>query len=144
MADSTSPANRRRELARKSRNDPLTSITQQLASRPSSSSSLPRSHQSRVAPPKPSTNPPELQARLSRESSERQRALELIRRKKRETEGSMTPSTVHGDYSSGYTDQFNRHEVEEAHRNWGRRETHMPRRGWDNNADRDERHRRNW
>ena len=48
--------------------------------------------------------------RLSRESSERQRALELIRRKKREMQGSETPSTVHG----GYDDMFNRDEVEAA------------------------------
>ena len=61
----------------------------------------------------------EVEARLNRESSERQRALELIRRKKRELEGSETPSTVYGggmEKGGGYTDVFNRKEVEEAHK----------------------------
>src|SRR5258705_271854 len=57
--------------------------------------------------------------RLSRESSERQRALDLIQRKKREMEGNATPSTVLGD--SGYGDVYNRREVEEAHRHRDRR-----------------------
>ena len=59
--------------------------------------------------------------RLSRESSERQRALELIARKRREMEGSETPSTVYGG-SGGYGDVYNRREVEEAHRYRDRRE----------------------
>ena len=42
--------------------------------------------------------------------------MELIRRKKREMEGSATPSTVRGGTPSGYGDVFNRREVEEAHR----------------------------
>ena len=41
--------------------------------------------------------PSEIQARLSREPTERGRALELIRRKKREMEGNLTPSTVSND-----------------------------------------------
>jgi hypothetical protein len=53
--------------------------------------------------------------RLTRESSERERALALIRRKQREMRGSETPSTVHGGLDEGYGDVFNRREVEEAH-----------------------------
>ena len=77
--------------------------------------------------------PPEVQARLSRESTERERALELIRRKKREMEGNATPSTVFND--SGYGDVYNKREVEEAHRF---RDRH-----WDNKHrhwDEDDRH----
>ncbi|KAF8870554.1 hypothetical protein BD779DRAFT_1680987 [Infundibulicybe gibba] len=117
---------RQRDTARKSIHDPLTAITQQLASRSDSSSSRPAYNaRSRPRPP-PATGsmqPPEVSARLTRESSERERALELIRRKKREMEGSATPSTVHGGMEEGYGDVFNRREVEEAHhrrdRRWG-------------------------
>ncbi|KAJ6523113.1 hypothetical protein DFH09DRAFT_1372527 [Mycena vulgaris] len=59
------------------------------------------------------SRPPELQARLTCESSECERALELVRRKQREMRGSEPPSTVHG---SGYGDLFNHHEVEGMHR----------------------------
>lgn len=79
--------------------------------------------------------PPEVQARLSRESSERERALELIRRKKREMRGSETPSTVHGELDNRYEDVFNRREVEEAHRTRDRRWDGRERghdRGWAN------------
>lgn len=62
-----------------------------------------------------------MNARLTRESSERERALELIRRKKREMQGSETPSTVYGGLDGGYGDVFNRREVEEAHRGRDRR-----------------------
>jgi hypothetical protein len=41
-------------------------------------------------------------------------------RKKREMVGSETPTTVHGGDYGGYTDVFNRKEVEEAHQGWGR------------------------
>ncbi|KAF8168567.1 hypothetical protein B0H34DRAFT_793148 [Crassisporium funariophilum] len=111
---------RKRDESRKSVHDPLTSITKQLASRPSFSLSSSSSKSSYRRPPSFAKTtpgkPPEVQARLSRESSERERALELIRRKKREMEGNATPSTVCGDASSGYGDVFNRREVEEAHR----------------------------
>lgn len=128
-----------RDIARKSVQDPLTFVNQQLASRSSgsvstrrdrnpvttatttaaaaiqsSSSSLSSSSQAVT-----SRGPNEVEARLNRESSERQRALELIRRKKRELEGSETPSTVYGDgmeKGGGYADVFNRKEVEEAHK----------------------------
>ena len=63
----------------------------------------------------------DVQSRLSRESSERQRALELVRRKKREMEGNSTPSTVVDDLTGGYGDVFNRQEVEEAHKYKDRR-----------------------
>ncbi|KAJ7431660.1 hypothetical protein B0H11DRAFT_1666850, partial [Mycena galericulata] len=105
---------RKRDTARKSVHDPLTSITHQLASR---QGSTPSKSTYRPRPPAlaaNSTRPPEVQARLTRESSERDRAMELIRRKQREMRGSETPSTVHG--GGGYGDLFNRREVEEAHR----------------------------
>ncbi|KAJ7610396.1 hypothetical protein FB45DRAFT_982217 [Roridomyces roridus] len=107
---------RRRDTMRKSTyHDPLTSITHQLAVRArqgqGSSSSSSSTYQ--------------VQARLTRESSERERAQELIRRKQREMRGSETPSSVHG----GYEDVFNRREVEEAHRGRDGRGD-WRRRGW--------------
>ncbi|KAI0821253.1 hypothetical protein BC629DRAFT_1278047 [Irpex lacteus] len=112
---------RNRELARKSANDPLTSINRQLAQRSPadslSSSSRSRPNGRRQSPQHSTSNQqPAVAERLNRESSERQRALELIRRKKREMEGSATPSTVRSGMSGGYGDVFNRREVEEAHR----------------------------
>lgn len=110
-----------RELARKSVHDPLTSINQQLARR-SSDTDAPRSRPAFRRPlPIGGSTQPEVSARLNRESSERQRALELIKRKKRELEGSETPSTVHGGMDNDYGDMFNRREVEEAHRDRDRR-----------------------
>ncbi|KIJ58763.1 hypothetical protein HYDPIDRAFT_99381 [Hydnomerulius pinastri MD-312] len=122
---------RQRDLMFKSLNDPLTAITHQLASRSLPSNpprpSLPpinarsRNHRPsrhndppRPAPPQPKPLDPTT-ARLSRESSERERALALIRRKQREMAGSETPSTVHGGMDGGYGDVFNKREVEEAH-----------------------------
>ncbi|KAG9310422.1 hypothetical protein JVU11DRAFT_9561 [Chiua virens] len=108
-------------------NDPLTAITQQLASRSSlgpSSSSNSRSRDYRSSrhlndPPPARAAPPEqldpTSARLKRESSERERALALIRRKKKELAGSETPSTVHGGMDEGYGDVYNKRAVEEAH-----------------------------
>jgi len=130
---------RKRDVARKFTDDPLTSITQELASRSSASStSTTRYTRSSGNYPESSSNaePPQVRERLTRESSERQRALELIRRKKRELEGSETPSSVHG---GGYGDVFNRKEVEEAHRERERRWDHRDRRhdrGWDANRSR--------
>ena len=66
--------------------------------------------------------PSQVQARLSRESSERERALALIRKKRREMMGSEAPSTVHGGMEDGYGDIFNKKEVEEARIRRGRRE----------------------
>ena len=115
----------------------MTLITKQLAGRPSASRSS-----SSKAPYRPSLpskanhdKPPEVQARLSRESTERERALELIRRKRREMAGNVTPSTVFDD--SGYGDVYNKREVEEAHRFRDRR--------WDSGHrrwDEDDRHKR--
>ncbi|KAH7923757.1 hypothetical protein BV22DRAFT_1035956 [Leucogyrophana mollusca] len=115
---------RKRDAASKSRNDPLTAITHQLASRhpPPLSSARDRNHQSQSysrTSQQHRDQPPPLNptvARLTRESSERERALALIARKKREMAGSETPSTVRGDDGGGYGDVFNRREVEEAHR----------------------------
>ncbi|KAJ8077564.1 hypothetical protein PM082_001996 [Marasmius tenuissimus] len=111
--DDEDEGRRKRDSARKSIHDPLTSITKQLASS-SSSKPAPRKPQRRPS----STSNSEVDARLSRESSERERALALIRRKKQEMMGSATPSTVHGglDNASEYGDMYNRREVEEAHR----------------------------
>ncbi|KAI8973063.1 hypothetical protein BD414DRAFT_397401, partial [Trametes punicea] len=138
----TDEEKRRRDLQRKSAHDPLTAINSQLAARssgrPSSSSSSanrntysggprwpPNASSSTSADPQGQSRP-EVAARLARESAERQRALELIARKKREASlGSVTPSTVHGGDRSGedgyrryggYGDVFNRREVEEARR----------------------------
>ncbi|KAI0828464.1 hypothetical protein BC628DRAFT_1337644 [Trametes gibbosa] len=123
----------RRELQRKSAHDPLTAINTQLASRsgphPSSSAQRPRA---RALPPRSDAEaPPEISARLTRESAERERARALIARRKREMAGSETPSTVHGARGGGggYGDVFNRREVEEV-----RRERQM---GWDRERERD-------
>ncbi|KAK0478381.1 hypothetical protein IW261DRAFT_1565359 [Armillaria novae-zelandiae] len=103
---------RKRDTARKSIHDPLTSITHQLASKSSPSSSS--SSRQRPRPASAPGQPPEVSARITRELSERERALALIKRKKR---GSETPSTVHGGIAeSEYGDMYNRREVEEAHR----------------------------
>ncbi|KAH0589940.1 hypothetical protein J132_06358 [Termitomyces sp. J132] len=113
--EETTDERRKRDAARKFVHDPLTSITKELASLSSVSSSSNPNRRPRL-PPQVSQAPSDVHARLTRESSERERALELIRRKKREMEGSMTPSTVHGGVDQGYGDVFNRKEVEEAHR----------------------------
>ncbi|KAL6302981.1 hypothetical protein BKA93DRAFT_735815 [Sparassis latifolia] len=130
------PDRKLRDLARKSVNDPLTSINTQLAARSGTpissnraparralpaSASQPQSNSQGAAPSV--TRPPEL-ARLTRESSERARAQELIRRRKRELAGSETPSTVYGgvdERGGAYGDVFNRQDVEEAHRHRERR-----------------------
>ena len=128
-----------RDLARKSVHDPLTSINQQLAKisddAPRPASSRPRQQQQQPRPPGDrdprsarggggQASEPQVAERLSRESSERRRALELIARRKREMAGSATPSTVYGGMDDGgYGDQYNRREVEEAHRYRDRRES---------------------
>ncbi|KAI6137240.1 hypothetical protein F5141DRAFT_1231302 [Pisolithus sp. B1] len=118
-----------RDAAFKTINDPLTAITQQLAARSSSSndtrSALPNSRSKNKRfphnpdrPPPPPPQPKQLDPaseRLRHESSERERALALIRKKKQEMAGSETPSTVHGGMDNGYGDVFNRREAEEAH-----------------------------
>lgn len=119
----------RRDMARKSTHDPLTSITKQLVSRSSSTVDR-RSHPPRVAS---STDP--RQARMSRESSERERALALIQRKRRDAEGSETPSTVYN--TPGYADMYNRRDVEAAHRDRG----DYRHRKWDDDDDRSSRRR---
>lgn len=116
-----------RDLARKSVHDPLTSINQRLAQ----GSSPPKSRPPPPPPPSARSAPnSKVAERLSRESSERQRALALIARKKREME-SATPSTVRGPdgMDGGYGDVYNRREVEEAHRHRDRRDDRRDRRG---------------
>ncbi|KAJ7054277.1 hypothetical protein C8F01DRAFT_501521 [Mycena amicta] len=124
---------RMRDTLRKSAHDPLTSITHQLASRHGSTSNTDsrRSHSSSYRPHSATpSGPPEVQARLARESSERERALALIRRKQRETRGSETPSTVHGGSGPGYSDVFNRREVDDAHRGRHPRDSDYRRTRW--------------
>ncbi|KAG6830269.1 hypothetical protein H0H92_001535 [Tricholoma furcatifolium] len=134
--EETPDERRKRDTARKSIHDPLTSITKELSSR-SSSSTPSTSYRRPRLPPEAAMAPPEVHARLTRESSERERALALIRRKKREMEGSATPSTVHGGIDPGYDDVFNRKEVEEAHRGrerrWDSRDYGRSRHQTDNN-----------
>ena len=117
-----------KDLSSKKMHDPLTSIRSELA----------RACPPRAAPPPPPpsrrTQTPAnmVDARVQRESSERARAIELVRRKKRERErealgmGNMTPSSVGGEdvgRGGGYGDVYNRKETEEAHerrdRGWG-------------------------
>ena len=132
---------RLRELARKSRADPLAAIPPHIRhpARSRAPTSASASASTRPAPalstgptssssPSSTSTPALAQARLERESSERARALALIRRKQREREAedAATPSTVHG----GYGDVFNRADVAAAHRDWGRREGWRDRR-WD-------------
>jgi hypothetical protein len=71
-------------------------------------------------PPKPNSDNP-VESRISRESSERQRAMELIERKRRERErgGVLDTPTSVADSEGGYRDVYNRQETEDAHRRWG-------------------------
>lgn len=110
---------RTRDMNRKSNADPLTSINSQL--KRTSSQSISSWRDWKRPPDRSRTSnsdrpPSQLDARLSRESAERQRARELIERKRKEMAGSATPSTVR----SGYGDMYNRVEVEEARRSKGR------------------------
>ncbi|EJD48462.1 hypothetical protein AURDEDRAFT_60920 [Auricularia subglabra TFB-10046 SS5] len=118
-----------RDLMRKSQSDPLTSINTQLAmharTQPSSSSSHPRARAraSDTQTPRPriafdggGLGGSAVHERLTREASERARAAELIRRRRRELDGSATPSTVHGGMDEPYSDRYNRRETEEAQR----------------------------
>ena len=105
---------RKREESRKYVRDSLTAIAKQLASHPSASTSS--SSYWPPLPPKANRDndiPSEVQVRLSREATERGHALELIRRKKREMEGNVNPSTVFND--SGYGNIYNKRGVREAH-----------------------------
>ncbi|KAJ2933226.1 hypothetical protein H1R20_g3811, partial [Candolleomyces eurysporus] len=121
---------RRRDEFRKSTHDPLTSITKQLASRSQTSTSPSSSRHHTRPTPSTSTSTPkdQTQARISRESSERQRALALIEKKRREKAGNETPSTVYGgdDRGAGYSDQFNKMAVLEAHRDRERPRNVLP------------------
>jgi len=96
-------------------NDPLTSITQQLACDPRSPN-----YSTPPIPPSSSAHS-EIDARVFRESSERLRALDLIRRKKRKIEESEVSNVVRSGFDSQYNDMFNRKLVEEAHRGRERR-----------------------
>ncbi|KAF9262465.1 hypothetical protein L218DRAFT_406813 [Marasmius fiardii PR-910] len=112
--DDEDEGRRKRDNTRKSLHDPLTSITHQLASSSSAKASAhPLKSHRKSAPIANGSHPPEVNARIVRESSERERALALIRRKKREEAGSETPSTVHGG-AFEYGDRYNPREAEEA------------------------------
>ncbi|KAL0960462.1 hypothetical protein HGRIS_005505 [Hohenbuehelia grisea] len=127
--DDAAEQRRKRDKARQAMHDPLTSIARELASHSSSSASS--SSRPRMQPPRPSGSAPApVAARIARESSERERALALIARKRKEARGSETPNTVHGGVEDeGYADQFNHDAVVAAHR---RRE-----RGWEYDGGRD-------
>ncbi|RPD53691.1 hypothetical protein L226DRAFT_502299 [Lentinus tigrinus ALCF2SS1-7] len=150
---------RLRDLARKSVHDPLTSINSQLASRdrPSSSSSSfrrpgPRPGPSSQPPPRSSVTvsansssapapaapgPRASTERLTRESAERQRALELIRRKKMMEGGGSEPSTPSTVRGGGYGDVFNRREIEEVQRARRREHDRDRDREWGRGRERD-------
>ncbi|KZP06680.1 hypothetical protein FIBSPDRAFT_876287 [Athelia psychrophila] len=143
---------RERDAAFKALNDPLASITHQLAARSASAPTAPLAPLSHLVPrpprgrgahsqaqakPRPPPEaedlagparppPPPITARLTRESSERERARALIERRKREMEGDETPMSTPGGFG-GYGDVYNRVEVEAAHRG---------QRGWDGARDR--------
>ncbi|KAF9443525.1 hypothetical protein P691DRAFT_713179 [Macrolepiota fuliginosa MF-IS2] len=126
---------RKRDAQRKYKNDPLTVIEQQLASRSSLAQPHPRLKPRRSYPPASSTSSSSggsslVQARIQRESSERERALALIQRKKKELEGNMTPSTVCNDNDDGYRDMYNRREVQDAHRGREQKKHRDRRREW--------------
>lgn len=155
---------RNRDLANKSNHDPLTLINSHLSSRGSipTSASHGLSHRrpphaslsatSSISTSASSPASTELASRLTRESSERERARALIAKRKRELAGSETPSTVHG----GYMDMYNREEVEEAkrdrNRGWREHAGHRDRgpdrgvqwkdMGWGQDSQRS--HRREW
>ncbi|KXN92796.1 hypothetical protein AN958_04723 [Leucoagaricus sp. SymC.cos] len=130
----------KRDAQRKYKHDPLTAIEQQLAPRSQGTSSSSSSHtphrKSKARSSYPpafsssSSGDPSVQARLQRESSERDRALALIQRKKKELEGNMTPSTTYGEDEGGYRDVYNRREVEDAHRGRERRRHRDGQRHW--------------
>ncbi|KAF8580271.1 hypothetical protein K439DRAFT_1231550, partial [Ramaria rubella] len=110
---------RLKDLSSKKTFDPLTSIQSELSRSYPSNSTSSLSSARRIQPPSNTS-----EARVQRESSERARALELIRRKKREKErealgmANMTPSSVADglDRDVGYRDVYNRQETEDAHR----------------------------
>ena len=118
---------RKWDESRKYVHDPLTSIIKQSAAHPPVSTSSSSKAPYRLPLPSKANHdkPPEVQARLSRESTERERALELIRRKQREMQGNATPSVFN---DSGYGNVYNKRDVEEAHRfrdrRWDSRDCH--------------------
>ncbi|KAJ6518124.1 hypothetical protein C8R47DRAFT_6901 [Mycena vitilis] len=95
---------RKRDTATKLVHDPLT-VMRQLASPPPSG---PPKQLYRALPQPNLNHPPDVRTRLSRECSERLRALALIRQRRNEP-----PEICHKD---DYGDLFNRQEVEEARR----------------------------
>lgn len=107
-----------KDLSFKTISDPLTSIKRQL------SKSYPSSQEtSRFSTSYSSFSGTSSDARLRRESEERLRAKELIRKRQKEKESKlsgvcMTPGTPGGGHSLGYGDVYNPRETEEAHRRW--------------------------
>lgn len=106
--------NRKRDMTRKSRDhDPLAEINRKLAS---SSSSRPRPSTYPSSRKPPAVNSGEQSAtseRISRESSERQRAL-LLRQKRQQELNQLTPSTNRDDDFAA--DMYNRRDVVDARR----------------------------
>jgi hypothetical protein len=99
---------------RKVRQDPLKDVEASLSRLASSSKTSPPIARKPITKlsSAPSTSDTLLDSRLSREQSERQRAAELIARRRRDQIGAETPSTVAGQ--TVYDDLFNRVEVEDA------------------------------
>lgn len=124
------PGKRDRDELRKQRHDPLKEVEASLArvSEPSPSSSSrtrypmdpPRRPTTSASAPAPAPAPASapgtlLDSRLSREQSERQRAAELIARKRKERMVEETPTTT-ASSDGGYRDLYNKVDVEAAHR----------------------------
>ncbi|KAG8833156.1 hypothetical protein FRC17_011227 [Serendipita sp. 399] len=110
-----------REELRKQRHDPLKEVEASLSRacagqlpQRSQYPSRPPMKQASI-PPSSSSSNPLLESRLSREAAERQRAAELIARKRRERVGAETPSTV-APSEAGYGNLYNKDDVEEAAR----------------------------
>lgn len=105
---------RDRDEMRKQKHDPLKDVEASL-SRASAKAALTVRQKHPMHPPSSTTSNPLLDSRLSREASERERAAELIARRKRERMGAETPSTTAAS-DAGYGNLFNKTDVEEAAR----------------------------
>jgi hypothetical protein len=111
---------RDRDEMRKQKHDPLKEIEASLSRASSSSRISPSRPSSKSLMGPPSFPPPSssnnlLDSRLSREHSERQRAAELIARKRRERLGDETPTTVTAS-EDGYGNMYNKDDVAAAAR----------------------------
>lgn len=106
-----------RDEMRKQRHDPLKDVEASLARISDHPSSRTRHPMDPPRRPASSTSGSEsmLDSRLSREQSERQRAADLIARKRRERMVHDTPTTT-ASSDTGYGNQYNKVDVEAANR----------------------------